>query len=474
VTSVRLASTALGFCLLALLGYACAHAPMPELPALPEASSAEVISYREDVGPVFERRCMACHACYDAPCQLLTSSYEGIERGATQQAVYDSARLRQADPTRLGLDAQSVEEWRELDFVSVLEGRDGAGIQSLLLSMLALGRAHSFTAEQKLSEKLPLDIGRSLSCPTLQTLGDYVGEFPMGGMPYGTAPLSDAEVGLLATWVKQGAPGPGPAPPLPARSLEQVQRWEAFLNGESLKERITARYLYEHWVFAHLYFEAQPNGPFFRIYRSTTPPGEPVRKIPSRRPYDDPGAGRFWYRLLPIHSTIVHKDHVVYPLSQAKLERLTQLFLDSDWEPTRFPEYGAEASNPFVSFDQIPARSRYQFLLDDSRYFVMTFIRGPVCRGQVAVDVIQDHFFVAFLDPDRDISVIDPGYLERTKELLSLPAEHEGRLALGGLWAEYAIEQRKYLDAREDYYDEIDPPRWTGRGMAIVTIATRC
>ncbi|MBW1687165.1 MAG: fatty acid cis/trans isomerase, partial [Deltaproteobacteria bacterium] len=271
MTTARLAAITLGFCLLALLGYACAHAPFPELPALPEASPAEALSYREDVGPVFERRCVACHSCYDAPCQLLASSYEGIERGATQQAVYDSARLRQADPTRLGLDAQSVEEWRELDFVSVLEGRDGAGIQSLLLSMLALGRAHSFTAEQKLSEKLPLDIGRSLSCPTLQTLGDYVGEFPMGGMPYGTAPLSDDEVGLLATWVKQGAPGPGPAPPLPARSLEQVQRWEAFLNGESLKERITARYLYEHWVFAHLYFEAQPNGPFFRIYRSTTP-----------------------------------------------------------------------------------------------------------------------------------------------------------------------------------------------------------
>ena len=459
MTVARLAASTIGLCLLVLLGYACAHTSMPVLPALPEASSTGALSYREDVGPVFERRCVACHSCYDAPCQLLASSYEGIQRGATQQAVYDSARLRQADPTRLGLDAQSVEEWRALGFVSVLEGPDGASIQSLLLSMLALGRGHSFAAEQKLPGDLPLDIGRSLSCPTLRTLGDYVGESPMGGMPYGTAPLSEDEVGLLATWVKQGAPGPGPAPPLPARSLDQVQRWEAFLNGESLKERITARYLYEHWVFAHFHLEGSPNGPFFRIYRSTTPPGEPLKKIASRRPYDDPGVDRFWYRLSPIHSTIVHKDHIVYPLSQAKLERLRQLFLDSDWEPTRFPEYGAAASNPFVSFDQIPARSRYQFLLDDARYFVMTFIRGPVCRGQVAVDVIQDHFFVAFLDPDRDLSVTDPGYLERTKKLLSLPAEHASGISPGGLWARYAIEQKKYLDAREDSYDEIDPDR---------------
>ena len=30
----------------------------------------------------------------------------------------------------------------------------------------------------------------------------------------------------------------------------------------------------------------------------------------------------------------------------------------------------------------------------------MTFIRGPVCKGQVALNVIQDHFWALFLDPD--------------------------------------------------------------------------
>ena len=39
--------------------------------------------YWQDVKPVLEQRCVVCHACYDAPCQLKLSSIEGIERGAS-------------------------------------------------------------------------------------------------------------------------------------------------------------------------------------------------------------------------------------------------------------------------------------------------------------------------------------------------------------------------------------------------------
>ena len=67
-------------------------------------------------------------------------------------------------------------------------------------------------------------------------------------------------------------------PPLPDAATAQVARWEAFLNGDSLKQRITARYLYEHWFVAHLYFEDLPTGPFFRVVRSRTPPGDADRR----------------------------------------------------------------------------------------------------------------------------------------------------------------------------------------------------
>jgi hypothetical protein len=445
--------------LLWLAALACAPAEPVSLPPLPSVTDPATVSYREQVQPVLERRCVVCHGCYDAPCQLRLSSQEGTLRGASKEVVYDSARLVAMEPTRLFLDAHGEKQWRARDFFSVLGSPRGGAPEPLLLRMLALGLAAPFAPDARLPDSVPLDINRSLSCPTPQEFDDYAARHPQGGMPYGMAPLTEDELGTLAAWVGQGAPFPE-APLLPAAAVAQVEQWEAFLNGGSLKQRITARYLFEHWVFAHLYFEDHPKGPFFRIVRSRMPPGAPVEPIATRRPYDDPGVSRFYYRLEPIRSSIVHKTHIVYALGDARMKRLTELFLASDWSPTRWPGYEPrEASNPFVSFDQIPAGARYRFLLDDAHYFVMTFIRGPVCRGQVAVDVIEDHFFVSFLDPDHDISAVDPAYLDEAKHLLSLPAERGSTASALGAWLEYNREQVRYLDARAKAYDALDPER---------------
>ena len=78
------------------------------------------VDYWTDIKPVLESRCVVCHACYDAPCQLKLSSIEGIERGASPQVVYQQSRLKSAQPTRLFEDAQSIEEWRALGFHPVL------------------------------------------------------------------------------------------------------------------------------------------------------------------------------------------------------------------------------------------------------------------------------------------------------------------------------------------------------------------
>ena len=53
----------------------------------------ETISYDEEVRPILESRCVVCHGCYDAPCQLKLSSAEGIERGANKKKVYNGARI---------------------------------------------------------------------------------------------------------------------------------------------------------------------------------------------------------------------------------------------------------------------------------------------------------------------------------------------------------------------------------------------
>ncbi|MEX2208006.1 MAG: fatty acid cis/trans isomerase [Myxococcota bacterium] len=422
------------------------------------------VDFERDVKPVLDNRCVVCHACYDAPCQLLLSSHEGALRGAAQEPVYDSSRLRAKPPTRLFVDAHGVQAWRERDFFSVLDAPGEArSSDALLLRMLALGRARPFAEGKRLPDSVSLDINRTLTCAKGDEFESYTREHPLGGMPYGVAPLSEPELATLAAWLVQGAKGPKPA--TQSAALEaSVRAWETFLNGESLKQRITSRYLYEHWFMASLYFDDQPVGPFFRIVRSRSAPGQPIDEIATVRPYDDPGP-TLYYRLEPIESTIVHKTHMVYALGPKRLARLQDLFISSRWQPTALPGYSAEvASNPFVAFEEIPARSRYQYMLDDAQYFVMTFIRGPVCRGQVAVDVIEDQFFVSFLDPDHDLSVIDPKFLARTKSLLALPAEHGGVLLPGDLYLSYARDQHRYLDAREQAYDAIDPER---RGPAL-------
>ena len=76
--------------------------------------------YHDAVKPVLESRCVVCHGCYDAPCQLKLTSPAGIDRGVSKQVVYDGTRLVAATPHRLFVDAQSTSQWRKLGFSPVL------------------------------------------------------------------------------------------------------------------------------------------------------------------------------------------------------------------------------------------------------------------------------------------------------------------------------------------------------------------
>lgn len=127
--------------------------------SMPDALVA--VKYERDVRPILDRRCVVCHGCYDAPCQLKLSSSEGIARGASKEAVYDSSRLMAMNPTRLFVDATSVEAWRQKGFSSVTDA--GPGAASLLKGMLELGRNHPVVADTPLRGTLGLDINRELS-----------------------------------------------------------------------------------------------------------------------------------------------------------------------------------------------------------------------------------------------------------------------------------------------------------------------
>src|SRR5690606_18063845 len=46
-----------------------------------------------------------------------------------------------------------------------------------------------------------------------------------------------------------------------------------------------------------------------------------------------------------------------------------------------------------------------------------------VCRGQVALNVINDHFWVLFADPEKDISLNYPKVYEEISNTMSFPAQ---------------------------------------------------
>jgi hypothetical protein len=189
-----------------------------------------------------------------------------------------------------------------------------------------------------------------------------------------------------------------------------------------MKSQVMSRYIYEHLFIGHIYFPSNENR-FYELIRSKTPSSEPIEIVATRYPYEAPDCENVYYRLREITSTIVDKTHMVYEFSDAKMKRYESLFLEPKWnEEPYMPSYNiASSANPFFTFDQIPAKSRYEFLLDNSYFIISTFIKGPVCKGQVALDVINDHFWVMFLDPKYDLSATNKDFLKNSFQNLALP-----------------------------------------------------
>ena len=452
---------------------------------LVRAHTAGEVSFHEDVQPILERRCSVCHSCYDAPCQLKTTCFEGLDRGGTKALVYNSARLTADPPTRLHIDADSVEGWRELNFHPVLNERNQTPVanldNSLLHLMLQLKKNNPLPQTDLLPETFDIRLDRDYICTTAEDFEDFKKKYPLWGMPYALPGLTDKERETIVDWLRQGA-RITPNPPLSNQSTRVIGQWEDFLNGKSLKEQLMSRYLYEHLFIGRIHFESLPAREFYRLVRSKTPPGEPVVEINTVRPYDDPGVAAFHYRFRKIEATIAVKDHTVYHMTRQKMDRYRELFLGDDYTVTLLPSYDpATTANPFKTFEALPALSRYRFMLDDARFFVEGFIKGPVCRGQVALNVINDHFFVAFFDPDRDTISNDSIFLSQVGELLSIPSERKSTLRLLSTWHHYADLQKQYLIAKETYLMELNPDNkgndidyiWNGEGVnpnALLTV----
>jgi len=393
----------------------------------------EPLSFEETVQPVLESRCVVCHGCYDAPCQLKLSSPEGIHRGAHKKKVYNAARLTADEPTRLFIDAMTTDEWRDKGFTTVLNEGENNKVKNLedsvMYRMLRQKRLYPQATTGMLSDDFDINIDREQSCPTLDEFDKYAAKHPKGGMPYAMPNLNRKEYTTLVHWLAQGAPMPQDEAPSEI-AAKQIKQWEAFFNVNHKnisdnKRALVARYLYEHLFQAHLHFEGTNDREFYRLVRSSSPPGKPVKIIATRRPYADP-ATSVYYRLVRHQGSIVAKTHMVYTLSDKRMRRIKELFLDVDYEVSHLPSHEPElASNPIKTFAAIPAKSRYKFLLDDARFYIEGFIKGPVCRGQVALSVIEDQFWVVFMSPESNLKYLDDDFLNASASYLASPAERE-------------------------------------------------
>ncbi len=453
----------------------------PAAPKERQLTSAELkqgnrISFINEVQPVLTNRCAVCHSCNDAPCQLNFTSMEGIDRGASIELVYNGARFSQQDPTRLGVDATTTAQWRSKGFFPVLnERRQEERINlhnSLLYQALVTKRNHPFPTEGRLPEEYNLGVElkedesfvHTQVCPIVEEYAEFAEDNPQWGMPFAMPPITDEEFKKIETWLVQGAKVE-PAKALSKVLKKQIKKWEDFFNAPSKKEQLVSRYIYEHLSLGHLYFSEVSDTDFFMMVRSRTPSGQPIDLISTVRPYNDPGVKKFYYRLQYYNRVIVDKTHLPYALNKKRMTRYNELFLEPAYTVDELPSYKAElAANPFETFKAIPSKNRYKFMLDEAQFFVGGFIKGAVCRGSIALSVIDDHFWLAFMDPDKSSLSQDSAFLEQVSSKLKMPNEQENSVSLLSVWSTYKDIAKDYFKAKADYINH-HPERSKGLGI---------
>jgi len=330
----------------------------------------------------------------------------------------------ESSPTR-DKDARTTTEWRSKGFFPVIneispDPKDPIDHlkNSILYQLIEQGFEHNQSGFGL--DELNDHRAEKNTCPqTPLHTKKFIENHPAAGMPYGLPALDPLSFETLRNWIAEGAPGPTTeeAYRLTEPSNPDIlNEWETFFN-ETLKSRLTARFIYEHAFMAHIHFEGTPDDEFFELVRSRTPFPETIDEIVTPRPYDSPGTSKkgrpisVYYRFKKVTQTLVRKTHILWELGPSQLLFLKMLFIETLWNPEgdlNLTDPGYHSTNPFEYFQQIPAEIRYRFMIENSRLIVNSMIRGPVCSGRIATNAIRDHFWVFFLDPAADVTVREP------------------------------------------------------------------
>lgn len=419
--------------------------------------------YLNQVQPIFNQRCVVCHACQESPCSLYLNSYEGVFRGArTDSSLLSSVFSNK--PVRLK-DGKTLKEWQEKGFAPVVnfEASEKNPEKNILFRYVDLAANHnvgefSFAESEDFLEKEKF-------CPVdIKSAEQNFKAHPYIGMPFALPALTVTQVETLKKWAQSGSVGPSEKAKLELAApsnLEPIFEWESFLNQNSPKAQLTARYIYEHVFMAHIHFDKTSESEYFELVRSSTSYPLPPDEIVTGRAYDDPGVDKFYYRFRKVTESIVRKTHVPMTLSRFDLKRWKKIFLESDWGAQNVGPVGYQSKNPFEYFKQIPARARYTFMLDKSYVLVNSMIRGSVCTGRKATYAIRDHFWALFLDPRHDPSVIDPEIGENEWIPLSVDKEDRSNII------------KKFIKSDSDKFRYTTDMLWRGEGYnreALLTV----
>ena len=381
--------------------------------------SVQADRYLGKVQPVLAKRCVVCHGCSDSPCSLKLSSHLGIERGASKANPF---------AVRKGTIPFPAMKKGIKGFFSVTDKKLD---RNLLFQHMILGQKNTtesdpegpFDIDSLMGTRKKYAAKPKYSCPEVRgwnkmsEFEDYVKKNPLGGMPFGLARIADKEYTEIMTWIAETnsrGPSTDSLTSLSTPSdLSVIYAWEKFLNfntseGPTLRTRLMARYLYEHWFNAHIHFDEMP-GEFYKIVRSNEAPVgkiqdyKMVNEIVRELPTDDPGKRKFYYRFKKVTDIIVQKSHIPLKLSKNKIENYKKLFLqdkENPWGVLSLPDYST--ADPFQNFKKIPEIIRHRFMLENARYIVDNMVRAPVCTGQSATFAIADHFWAFFLKPESD------------------------------------------------------------------------
>lgn len=368
------------------------------------------------VQPLLAKRCVVCHACYEAPCLMHFTSYEAIQRGLTTEAsvslISDLPQNRLKDAhVYSGLNNSPQWEqpaWVKRNFSPIFQLKNDGEIdldRSLFYLAIEQGKSNNPLFSIK-----PSDFSKTHICSqNSEKLKNFYQKYPQSGMPYALPRLEDSEYEILENWIKNGAKGPTTetkavwSDPSNPKFILEV---ENFLNGATSKMKLSARYIYEHAILSHIHFNGTPTDEFYELVRADNISGPPNELVTEKG--NDLIRKAFFYRLKRVHDVIVRKTHAIWELNEGSVSEWKALFLDPSWRDEDDIEKKmallntSDLKDPMKYFELIPEKSRFSFMVKNAEMIVGEIIISPSCSGKLATWAIKDHFWVFFLTPSGD------------------------------------------------------------------------